>query len=313
MIKTKQKLTTGLILILIVLLLSACGASLKLTTNNNSINANSVKGKEEISSKLDLVKEKLNLFDKEMGYSTDQNEIQKYLDKFVQENNENILNAYMGFETGGIIISPQVELPENFNAVEGEWYKKAKGLDYFVSEPYMDFSTGKNIITVSKSIVIDNEIKGVIGIDYITDKSNEKTTKQTSNNTSKEKTPDLSEIDMDALVDDLSSLSQSMSKLDNSDDITQQLNDFRENSELKITNVYFALKTGEFIISPYVELPEDYDVAERAWYKNALDKEYYVSGIFKDISTDANVFSLSKAVYKDDEFIGVLGIDVVLP
>ncbi len=75
-------------------------------------------------------------------------------------------------------------------------------------------------------------------------------------------------------------------------------------------NLYFGDEaTGRFLITPSVDLPEDYDPRRRPWYTITNDKSPVVSAPYLDAASGATTVTLSKAVFKDGKKIGVVGID----
>ncbi|MGI1658309.1 MAG: methyl-accepting chemotaxis protein [Desulfitobacterium sp.] len=88
---------------------------------------------------------------------------QSILDDFVKTHPD-LLSSYLGTNEGVTIISPQAELPEDFDPRQRTWYKMAmenKG-KVVLTPPYIDASTGKMVVSAAKA-TIDNT--GVFGID----------------------------------------------------------------------------------------------------------------------------------------------------
>lgn len=90
---------------------------------------------------------------------------------------------------------------------------------------------------------------------------------------------------------------------------TDYLNTYEE-----VLNIYFGSADGTTIISPVIELPEDFDPRERDWYTQAENKKVAVwSEPYEDTATGSSVVTVSRAVYDDnDRFIGVIGSDIDL-
>ncbi len=87
--------------------------------------------------------------------------------KNVKENNSGIIYTYFGTENGDMYIYPSADLSENYNPKIRPWYKTAlenKGKSVW-SNPYADAATGEVTITVSKAVINNGKVIGVIGID----------------------------------------------------------------------------------------------------------------------------------------------------
>lgn len=85
-----------------------------------------------------------------------------------QETNPSILNVYTAFDkTGEVIIYPEADLGEDFQAKERDWYKNAvkSNGDVVWTEPYTDASTGKTIVTASKAYYNGDQLIGVVAAD----------------------------------------------------------------------------------------------------------------------------------------------------
>lgn len=75
--------------------------------------------------------------------------------------------------------------------------------------------------------------------------------------------------------------------------------------------VYFTTESGMNIISSGA-VPR-VDGRERAWYKGALVREFFISMPYQDVLTDEYVITLSKAIHdQDGKLIGVIGADLKL-
>jgi len=133
---------------------------------------------------------------------------------------------------------------------------------------------GEMILNISKGI-IDSDIKGYVN--------------------------DLNDVIKNCSFNDLDKLKESLVLLDDKDE--------------SILNFYYAEeKTGYFLQSLDHEMLEGYDAKSRPWYKESIsnkDKEI-VHNPYIDPATGKNVITISKAVVKDGQVIGVLAIDVEL-
>ena len=76
---------------------------------------------------------------------------------------------------------------------------------------------------------------------------------------------------------------------------------------------YFAEeKNGGFHIAPPTPMPEGFDPRTRPWYHIATDKTPKVSAPFVDVVSGKIIVTVSRAVFKGDKKIGVIGIDLDL-
>ncbi|EOW2705313.1 methyl-accepting chemotaxis protein [Campylobacter jejuni] len=83
--------------------------------------------------------------------------------------------------------------------------------------------------------------------------------------------------------------------------------------------VYVGLSNGENIVSdssPNINIngrANNYDARTREWYQKAKESnEIYATPPYIDAVTKEFIITYSKAIYKDGNFIGVLGIDILL-
>lgn len=86
-------------------------------------------------------------------------------------------------------------------------------------------------------------------------------------------------------------------------------------SDETILNIFVGTETGMFYTDPYAaDLPKDFDHKKRDWYIQAADNPGKVIVIdpYIDTGTGSMVISLSAAITKDNNLIGVVGIDVDL-
>lgn len=86
---------------------------------------------------------------------------------YAQKSDKAILGAYIGLENKQTILYPKTELAPDYDPTQRDWYIDAvanKGnLTY--SDPYIDAFTGKNIITISKTVEQNGNIIGALAID----------------------------------------------------------------------------------------------------------------------------------------------------
>jgi methyl-accepting chemotaxis protein len=73
--------------------------------------------------------------------------------------------------------------------------------------------------------------------------------------------------------------------------------------------IYIGFETGDLIISPPAELPEDFDPRERPWYKLAMENkgEVVITDPYIDVNTNEASVTFAKVL---DDGSGVVGIDI---
>lgn len=110
-----------------------------------------------------------------------QNNIIEHFNEEFKANDE-LLNIYFANENNELADMTGWVPDESYIPTERIWYKKAiNSDDVYISEPYLDAMSEKAVISISKSIKIDGNPVGVIGIDvaietlkqYIANLSNE--------------------------------------------------------------------------------------------------------------------------------------------
>ncbi|KOS26703.1 chemotaxis protein [Bacillus anthracis] len=77
----------------------------------------------------------------------------------------------------------------------------------------------------------------------------------------------------------------------------------------EIEAIYTGSSTGQFIHSPFVQMPDGYNPTERDWYKEAvkINGEVIVTAPYKSSSTGNMVITIAK---QNDDKSGVIGIDL---
>ncbi|MNB83219.1 Methyl-accepting chemotaxis protein PctC [compost metagenome] len=90
---------------------------------------------------------------------------------FMKESNKDLLNVYIGLDgVNKLITQDEFEPPADYNMKERGWYAttvKNNGLT--VTDPYIDVTSGKMVVTVSAPITDDNgKLIGVAGADIST-------------------------------------------------------------------------------------------------------------------------------------------------
>lgn len=95
-------------------------------------------------------------------------------------------------------------------------------------------------------------------------------------------------------------------------DLSESLKDFVKRQSIDVSYVYFGSVDDTFTVYPEIELPEDYKITERPVYKEAVNNSVYVAEAYMDFTEDKLLQTISKAVYVNDELIGVIGIDAFI-
>ncbi|TFD96581.1 methyl-accepting chemotaxis protein [Jeotgalibacillus sp. R-1-5s-1] len=80
------------------------------------------------------------------------------------------------------------------------------------------------------------------------------------------------------------------------------------------SSIYVAADNGSLLISPFVDLPADFDATTRDWYINsaAAPDEVLWSEPYIDEATGEYVITASKGIQSGGQVIGVVGVDVKL-
>lgn len=95
--------------------------------------------------------------------------------KILQITRENsggaVYEAYMAYPENITIFTQDVDLPPEFDVTKREWYLDAvdAGGKSICTSPYIDYLTGKMIVTVASAIYKDGKLYGVAGADLYVD------------------------------------------------------------------------------------------------------------------------------------------------
>ncbi|BDQ29545.1 methyl-accepting chemotaxis protein [Helicobacter ailurogastricus] len=96
----------------------------------------------------------------------------RQIQRIIEVVHDNLVSAdlYVAFENGSII-KLRGEIPAGYDPRTRAWYKNAKAKGgIFVSKPYVDAYTKKNVVTYSLPLYQDKVFKGVLGLDINLDK-----------------------------------------------------------------------------------------------------------------------------------------------
>jgi len=81
-----------------------------------------------------------------------------------------------------------------------------------------------------------------------------------------------------------------------------------------ISVAYIGLENGGFLTGDDWIPPEDYDPRNRYWYIEAVEKSCTtISDVYLDADSGENAITISSPIYISNKFIGVLGIDILIP
>lgn len=101
---------------------------------------------------------------------------------------------------------------------------------------------------------------------------------------------------------------------DNNTEIVSEILRGVKESDKDILGVYYGTSSGKFTVYPNTKMPDGYDATKRDWYKQALDNKgkVIITPPYKDAATGNNVVTLAKAVEKNGQVVGVIGMDCSL-
>ncbi len=116
------------------------------------------------AAQIQTVEDSLELLEKTIMGCYEDGDIQEQMDAYVSSQSLEIVNAYYG-TTEEMYISPMVELPDSYVFSERPVYKDAVEQGLNVAEPYVDAMSGRYIQTISKAVIVQGELIGVVGID----------------------------------------------------------------------------------------------------------------------------------------------------
>jgi methyl-accepting chemotaxis protein len=85
----------------------------------------------------------------------------------VKATDENIVNVFVGTETGMFYTDPYAEIPEGFDHRTRGWYTSTinNPNEIFISDPYVDTASGRIVVSISSAIMNNDLLIGVVGID----------------------------------------------------------------------------------------------------------------------------------------------------
>ena len=100
---------------------------------------------------------------------------------------------------------------------------------------------------------------------------------------------------------------------DNFDYVSDLLKNLQESNE-DILDSYYGSNSGKFSIYPNTTMSDDYDARNRPWYEEGTKGEgkAVITKPYVDVVTGNIVVGIVQAVVKDNEIVGVIGIDCSL-
>ena len=135
--------------------------------NSNKYNAYNISS--EIENNISSLYGKINIF-----YSYVEKEVNRdnLLNVFrnIIKNEPDLINIFYAdtipYKDGGTVLNTVGQLPNDYDQTSMEWYKNAiASKEIVVSEPYIDVVSKSIVVTFSKTIYVNGQISGVVGID----------------------------------------------------------------------------------------------------------------------------------------------------
>lgn len=95
--------------------------------------------------------------------------------------------------------------------------------------------------------------------------------------------------------------------------ILEQLEAIYNDSDYEIIFIYYGNEAMDFYLYPESPLPDFYVYQERPVYLETAHTTEHRLNSFQDAATLREVLSISKAIYQNDDFIGVFSVDILRP
>jgi methyl-accepting chemotaxis protein len=94
-------------------------------------------------------------------------EFAKSLIANVKATDHNIINVFVGTESGMFYTDPKAELPEGFDHRQRDWYKDAvkNSGQMIITDPYIDTASKLIVISIATTIMDGDQLIGVVGMD----------------------------------------------------------------------------------------------------------------------------------------------------
>lgn len=92
-------------------------------------------------------------------------DVQQILETFIKETKLEIQAVYYGNAEGDFWIEPKTQMPENYKFTERPPYTIAvkEGINYV--DAYKDITTNRDVQCLSKPVLVDQKVIGVVGMD----------------------------------------------------------------------------------------------------------------------------------------------------
>lgn len=310
--KHLKKLIVITLILLLSLISGACNGVVEDTEENNLEETEEIQvsdstrdeSQESYLTKLDVIASQI--LESNHGES-----VQEILNDAYEEYGDQVENIYYGDQKGKMVLSPPLQLPEDYDARQRLWYQKALEKDLFQPEPYLDQSVQKNIQTIAKALYKGDELIGVIGMDYVIENTEIEDDSEDINITNDEKLklPLEKRVELKNYVEDLKKVVENE---ENIDALKKHFLEVIENSNNRIETIYLANRNEIYLITPYVQLPDSYDPSVRPWYESAIKENIYISDTYVDSESNQTIITVSTKIELEDNNIGVLGIDFVI-
>lgn len=157
--------------ILVVVLLTGCNLNFEFKIDrDNSLEEDDKKSIEVVNDNKDEIISKLRLLGNEIiKYKENEKRI-SILKEYFNNSSLEIKNLYFCSSKGEFIIIPEIELPSDYNFQERTPYQKAIEKGVYYPEVYSDISNEEKIQTITIRIGDEDNLKGVLGIDYLISK-----------------------------------------------------------------------------------------------------------------------------------------------
>lgn len=314
MIKIKKQV----VIIILVLMLGLIGTGCEETEKKNQEDYSKPSEEIEESDETATGEEnpyvlKLNDIADQIADSNDES-VQRILNQAYAAHGALVENIYFADHKGKLLLSPALRLPEDYDARQRPWYKNALDEELYKPAAYHDQTVEKNIQTIAKALYKDDELIGVLGMDYEVEESQVIENSDQVNETlgTSEKKSLLSSKEREKLkryAEELSAV------VETEDDLTALKKYFDGEVEEGINGVetiYLANSDEVFIISPYEQLPDNYNPSLRPWYEFAIKDSLYISETFHDVDSNHRMVIISTKVELEDDTTGVLGIDFII-
>ncbi|MBW5395112.1 PDC sensor domain-containing protein, partial [Brachyspira hampsonii] len=135
--------------------------------SSNQYNASNISS--EIENNISYLYGKINIFCSYLEKETNSDNLLNVFNNIIK-NEPNLVNIFYAdtipYKDGGTVLNTLGSLPSDYDQTSREWYKNAiTSKEIVISEPYIDIITKSIIVTFSKTIYVNGQLSGVVGID----------------------------------------------------------------------------------------------------------------------------------------------------